>query len=132
MGSKIEGTAHVALTLCEHAAIMDRLNLPEAIAEALTDAAAGDEPSVPEGHDMVAGRVEILARLVGSQDRTIPPLFTELDKAILVDAVEGSTYAAGFESHERRERAKRVRVLNSLAQKMVAAGIAAAVEVPNA
>lgn len=124
MALKVSGSEHVMLTPAEHDAIMDRLNLPDAIAEALTDAADGDEPAVPESYDAVLERVGILARLIGGPDRSIPPLFTDLDRAIVVDAVEGSTYAAGFESHERRERSVRLRALQSLATKMIAAGIA--------
>lgn len=41
-----------------------------------------------------------------------------------------ATYAAGFESHERRERAARLRALQSLASKMIAAGIADEINVP--
>lgn len=130
MPLKISGSDHVVLSPAEHAAIMDRLSLPENIAEALTDVADGDEPPVPESHEAVAARVEILARLVGGTDRTIPPLFTDLDRAILVEAVEGSTYAAGTESHETQRLAARVRTLRALARKMVAAGIADEINIP--
>jgi len=126
------GTDHVRLSPNEHAAIMDRLNLPDCIASALTDAFPGEKPTVSDTYEEVLERAQHLAILVGANDRTIPPIFTDLDKAILVDAVEGSTYAARFESHQRKEQNAARRVLEMLAKKMIFAKIADEIDVPSA
>jgi hypothetical protein len=121
----------VRLSDKEQSALLDRLNIPSAIAEALTDAPEGEQPTVPDNYDTVLARVEVLATLIGTTDRAVPPLFTDLDKAIVIDAVEGSVYAACCSSDPALFRA-RLRTLYGLARKLLHAGIADRVSVPTA
>jgi hypothetical protein len=124
-------TQAVKLTAGEQSALMDRLDMPENIAEALTDAPDGEQPPVPESHEIVAIRAATLARIIGGDARTIPENLGELDCAIIVEALEGSTYLASLDDQPALRGTLR-RVMVGLADKLVRAGVASEIEIPAA
>ncbi len=129
--SDLQPIPSVTLTKGEHAAVLDRLNLPDCIANALTDVSDGDQPPVPESVEEVEARVQHLHRLLDRADRTLPTILSTLDRAILAESIEGSTWAAIVADEPALFRARR-RVLQSAADKFVAAGIAPSIFVPEA
>lgn len=119
------------LTRLEIEVLLDRLELDcgGCVAEALTDYCSGGEPFVPDNSIEVLERV---ARIVQALRITKcwPDALNHLDRAILVDCVDGSTFQCSRENPS--EKARAIKVLASLAKKMIAAGIADRIYVPSA
>ena len=110
-------------------ALLDRLSLGDCIAQCLTDCSDGEEPLRPESFEEIE---EAVARLESHIDRhsALPDVLTDLDKAILIDAVEGSTWAATIE-HDPAGYRGAVRTLNSVAAILIGAGVAQSIATPH-
>lgn len=74
----------IKFTPAEWRVIEDRLAVADAIADALTDFAEGEEPAVPNSRDEV---IDAVHTMLGPE----VVLENELDVAVLQDAIDGST-----------------------------------------
>jgi hypothetical protein len=121
------GTAPLHLTEGEKAALEDRLSMPDLFVQVFTDTPEGEEPCGYAG-DQIEEAVGIVAADV---DRGL--LFTadmdDLQKAVLREAIEGSTWIANADDTPQAKNGAR-RVLESLAEKLEAVGFEN-IEVPN-
>ena len=114
------------LSKIETEALLDRLELGDCISQALTDYCEGETPAVSESLEEVWARCDQLATLIRSS-RSIPVELTELDRSILSECVEGSTWHCHVDADQR---AKQVRVLSRLALNLISAGVADQIYVP--
>ena len=114
------------LTPLEIEAMLDRLEA-DWIAEALTDSYPGEAPAVPDSPSEVEQRVARIVEAIKTT-RCWPDALTYLDREILIDCVDGSTWQC--RGRGTPETSKAVAVLERLAKKMIAAGIANRINVP--
>ena len=114
-------------TAKQKAALLDRLSQGDCIAQCLTDHADDETPPRPESFEVV----EAVARLesyIGAFG-CLPQELSDLDKAILIDAVEGSTWAATI-AHDPAGCRGAIRTLEGAAAVLIAAGVADQITVP--
>ncbi len=118
------------LTNDELSAILDRLELDGGgcIAEVLCVYSEEGDPVVEDNPEEVIARTVFLAATL-TKSRWLPTELTDLDKAILAECVEGSTCAVRCSDDPTLYR-RWVKVLESLAEKLIAAGVADDIYVP--
>ena len=114
------------LTDRQELALLHRLELVDCLAEVLSDDSEG--PAKWTSATVEAAAWRLLAYLKKNHELPHGGV-SELEKAILVDCVEGSTWVAGV-TDLPQHRAGAIRTLRSLAEKMVKLGYAEEVDVP--
>lgn len=118
------------LTDDELSVVLDRLELDGGgcIAEVLCVYSEEDDPVVEDNPEEVIARTKRLAETL-TKTRCVPVGLTDLDKAILAECVEGSTCAVRCSDDPTLYR-HWVKVLKSLAEKLIEAGVADDIYVP--
>lgn len=88
--------SYIRFTPKEWEVIAHRLGAADAIADALTDHADGEEPAVPDTPEAVEAEAHAML-----DDGRCLLIATDLRRAVLLDACDGSTFLGGLEFDER-------------------------------
>jgi hypothetical protein len=99
--------------------LLHRFTIPECIAEALTDHADDEEPIVNFPTEYVQRRAEAMSDELTQKRQLV--IITDLDREILVDAIEGSTLGyiiMESDDFTMEEKRKKIRTLRSIEKKV--------------
>lgn len=113
----------LTLTPKEREVVLHRLGVPDAIAEALTDAFPGESPVVAEPFGYVQATADSLRIELEKRDTLDDEALRQpAVQAILADCIDGSTFFSGVEMDLTARRASAIKTMRSLKAKLESVG----------